>query len=440
MILVIAFIVGFAAGIGTALLLLLQKNQGLKTQLAVVEAERAHDSRVYRDTMAEKERLFNETLQRQQQHSRESLDALQARFDETVGKLKAEMASITSDMLRRRQEEFAGVASENMTRILEPLNLNLKQMREAVAENTSSHVRLGGALANNLQLVMQHSDAARQSAERLAEALRGGGKVQGDWGEVVLTELLEAHGLKEGIHFDTQVTLSQDRGVAATSGENMSRKRPDVVLNLDRDRVVIIDAKVSLTSFIDYVNAESEEMRTIALKKHIESLEKHVKELASKNYSSYVSPPKKSVNYVIMFVPTMAALYVATNAKSDLWRKAMDQGVYIADEQTLHAALKIIDLTWRQIAQAENHEKVYRLADEMLDRVAKFMEKFSEIGTRLKGVEKVYDEAFAKLKESGPGIPSTCRKLVEMGARPKKMPKGVSPSLLGLADTPDELD
>lgn len=394
--------------------------------------------KAYSRTIADKEKMFEDTLRLQQQNSHEALEALQGRFDETVAKMKAELESLTSEILKRRQEEFTATNRENMSQILEPLSINLRQMKEAVVENTTRHAQLGGQLASNIQLMLQHSDLARQSAEKLTEALRRGGKVQGNWGEQILTELLEMQGLHEGVHFDTQTYIADADGNPVLSDETGRKLQPDVILHLDRKRDVIIDAKVSLTSFLDYIEAESEEARETALKKHIDSIEKHVKELASKNYSSFVRAPRCSVNYVIMFVPNSGALYLAANNKPGLWRKAMEQGVYIADEQTLYAALKIIDLTWRQITQAENHEKVYGLANEMLDRVARFMEKFTDLGAKLKSAQKAYDEAKSKLKDEGQSIPTTCRKLVDMGAKPKKMPKGVDPSLLGMGATTDE--
>lgn len=407
-----------------------------RTKLSDLQSRNA----VLESKIQEKEKFYDDTLRLQRQHEKESLEAMQGRFDETIAKLKAELENATSDMLKKRQAEFVSTSSDSMTRILEPLNMSLAEMRKAVNENTMHHSKLGGQLENNLQLVMQHSDAARRSADRLTEALKGGGKVQGDWGETVLTELLESQGLKEGVHFDTQSTLVDERGKAIISEAGTSM-RPDVILHLDKKRDVVIDAKVSLSAFIDYVNAEDETGRTLALKKHVESIEKHVKELSKKDYSSYVTPPKTAVNYVIMFVPTTAALHVAANTKTDLWRKAMEQGVYIADEQTLYAALRIIDMTWRQISQAENHEKVYKLADEMLDRVTVFMEKFTAVGNKLNDAQKVYEEAYSKLKDSGTSIPVTCKKLIKMGVKSKKKPKGVDPELLGYAAlTEDEAE
>lgn len=372
-------------------------------------------------------------LRRADETHASTLDALQRRFDETVAKMKAELENVTAEMLRRRQAEFEMSSREGVSRILEPLNKSISEMRRAVTENTIRHSEMGGQLSSGIRLVMEHSDAARKSADRLADALRGGGKIQGDWGETVLTELLEAQGLEEGVHFDTQATLRDSAGNAVrTEGDRLLR--PDVILHLDRERDVIIDAKVSLSAYLDYMNAETDELRAKALREHVASVEKHVADLARKDYSSYVRPPKVRMNYVIMFVPNTVALYAATSHKPGLWRKAMERGVYIADEQTLYAALKIINLTWKQIAQAENHERVYALANEMLERVNRFAEQFVAVGTRLDDARKCYDAALGKLKDSGQSIPVTCAKLIKLGASVKPR-KGVSPEMLGMNQT-----
>ena len=423
---IICGIAGLVLGYVIGSLAMEKKATPYKVEIARLESQ-----------LVDKEKMFEETLLIQQQNSRDSLEAMQGRFDETVAKMKAEIENLTGDLLKKREQEFSERSKSDIAQILEPLNLNINEMRKAVNENTLRHTQMGGELSNNIRLVMQHSDAARQSAEKLAEALRGGGKVQGDWGEVVLSELLESQGLVKGRHFDTQATLTDEAGNTLLSDETGNKMRPDVILHLDNERDVVIDAKVSLTAFIDYVNAETEETRNLALKRHIDSIEKHVRDLASKNYSAYIRPPKRSVDYVIMFVPNSTALYLATNSKDDLWRNAMGRGVYIADEHTLYAALRIINLTWRQITQAENHEKVYKLADEMLDRVARFMEKFTAVGNKLKDADKAYEEALAKLRDSGQSIPATCRKLVSLGAKTKKTVKGVDKELLGIGNPAD---
>jgi DNA recombination protein RmuC len=149
----------------------------------------------------------------------------------------------------------------------------------------------------------------------------------------------------------------------------------------------------------------------------VDSIQKHVKELSGKDYSSYVKPPKIKMDYVIMFVPNTGALWAAVKAQPDLWRKAMEKNVYIADEQTLFAALRIINLTWTQITQAQNHERVFELANEMLDRVGQFMGKYKSMGDALAKAQKAYEDGEKKLQPSGQSILQTCGKLVKLGAK-----------------------
>lgn len=446
MIEVIIAIVCLCAGLAIGYTISHVKSLKFKEEAVRLEALISEKEKSFRSAMEEKERsytsIINEkeqahlaALLREQEHSKDSLEALQGRFDETVAKMKAELETQTSQILKKRQEEFEASSSENVSRILQPLNENIRQMREAVDKNTIRHSEMGGKLSDNIKLVIEHSDLARQSAERLVDALKGGGKIQGDWGETILTELLQSQGLVEGIHFDTQ-TAMKDMAGNTVKGEGNRTFRPDVILHLDRQRDIIIDAKVSLSAYLDYVNASTDDQRDRALRSHIQSVENHVNELSKKDYTAYVLPPRLRMNYVIMFVPNTVALYAATTAKPDLWRKAMEKNVYIADEQTLYAALRIINMTWRQIAQAENHEKVYSLANEMLDRVSAFYEKFSKIGKQLDDARKSYDDALNKLKDSGKSIPQTCRKLVNLGAT-VKMRKGVDPSLFVSSDSDD---
>jgi DNA recombination protein RmuC len=209
----------------------------------------------------------------------------------------------------------------------------------------------------------------------------------------------------------------RDAKGSVLKNEQGSMLRPDVIMHLDQKREIIIDSKVSLTAFMDYVNAETEEERQQYLKAHVDSLQKHVMELSKKDYSSFVCSPKVCMDYVIMFVPHTGALWTALNAQPNMWRKAMEKNVFIADEQTLFAALRIISLTWTQIAQAENHEKVYALANEMLDRVGQFMRRYQAIGKALDNAQTAYEDAEKKLQPNGQSILQTCAKLQKLGAK-----------------------
>ena len=368
--------------------------------------------------LAEKDAAWNDIMKGQEQ-----------RFNETMARMSEQMKNATADMLKDRQKEFADSSNQQLGQIVNPLRETIDKMKQTMADTTLKQTEMSSVLKDNIERSMQQAMAAKKSAEELANALKHGSKVQGDWGEAVLDELLTSQGLVRGIHYDTQTVIRDAQGNTVHTDDGATL-RPDVILHLDQRREVIIDSKVSLTAFLDYANADNEADRQRFLKTHIDSLQKHVKELSTKDYSAYVQPPKVRMDYVIMFVPHTGALWTALNAQPDLWRKAMEQNVFIADEQTLFAALRIISLTWTQIRQAENHEQVYRLANEMLDRVGQFMKKYTAIGKALKTATTAYDDAERKLQPSGQSILQTCAKLQKLGA--KQSDKNPLPQLIDI--------
>ena len=406
---------------------------------AKAETERQHleamadKERMYRQALEAKQQACDEAMAAQEKRHQEAMAALQARFNETMKRVTAQVQTATDDMLKQRQKEFAESSHTNLGQIVNPLRETIDKMKKAMDENTLKQTSMSSEMKANIEHMMRQSAAAQKSADELTRVFKHGSKVQGDWGETVLDELLEAQGLTRGIHYDTQAVIRNAQGEVVKSDDGSSL-RPDIILHLDQRREVIIDSKVSLTAFMDYVNAEDEEHRQQYLKAHIASLQNHVKELSVKDYSAYIQPPKVRMDYVIMFVPHTGALWTALNAQPDLWRKAMDRNVFIADEQTLFAALRIINLTWTQIAQAQNHEKVYALANEMLDRVGQFMKKYQALGKALDSAAKAYEDGEKKLLPTGQSILQTCAKLKKLGA--KTSDKNPLPQLVDVDEIP----
>ena len=407
--------------------------QALQEKEKACQAALAAKDEACHDALDAKETACREALAAQEKRHAEAMAAQQQRFDEVMAKVSAQVKSATDDMLKQRQREFAEASNANLGQIVTPLRETIEKMKQAMNENTLKQTSMSTEMRTNIEHMMRQSAAAQRSAEELTRVFKHGTKVQGDWGETVLDELLEAQGLTRGIHYDTQAVIRDADGRVVKTEEG-GLMRPDVILHLDQRREVIIDSKVSLTAFIDYVNADTEEARLQYLKAHVESLQKHVKELSVKDYSSYIQPPKVRMDYVIMFVPHTGALWTALNAQPDLWRRAMDKNVFIADEQTLFAALRIINLTWTQIAQAQNHEKVYALANEMIDRVGQFMKKYQAIGKALDSAAKAYEDGEKKLLPGGQSILQTCGKLVKLGAR--QSDKNPLPQLVDVDEIP----
>ena len=378
---IIAIIAALVGALATALIMQ-TRQQAVKTKADVLETqlklaqEQAQASRQEAEQhlaqqKQEAERQLAAQKQETEQRHREALEMQQRQFDETMAKVAAQMKNATDEMLKQRQKEFSEASSTNLGQIVNPLRETIDKMKQAMADSTEKQTAMGGEMRANLEQMIRQSEAARKSAEELARTFKLGNRVQGDWGETILGELLDAQGFKRGIHYDTQPYIRDASGNVVKT-EDGTTLRPDIILHLDQRREVVIDSKVSLTAFMDYV---------------------------------------------IMFVPHSGALWTALNAQPDLWRNAMGQNVFIADEQTLFAALRIINLTWTQIAQAQNHEKVYALANEMLDRVGQFMKKYEEIGAALDKAQKAHQEGSRKLAPQGQSILTTCAKLQKLGAK-----------------------
>lgn len=401
----IFIIVALAAGILIGYLLASRKTKELETLIQLREFEMKTTREQAQQIAEERERSHKATV-----------EAMQLRFDETIAKVTAQMQSATEEMLRQRQKEFAETSNVSIGQIVNPLRETIDKMKQAMNDSTLRQTAMSSEMKANIENLMQQTQAAKKSADELASVFRQGSKVQGDWGEAVLDELLQSQGLTKGIHYDTQSTIRDAAGNVIRSEEG-NMLRPDIILHLDTQRELIIDSKVSLSAYMEYANTSDETMKKVCLRKHVESIQKHVKELALKNYSAYVKPPKIRMDYVIMFVPHSGALWTALNAQPDLWRKALEQNVFIADEQTLFAALRIISLTWTQITQAQNHERVFQLANEMLDRVGQFMKKYNALGNALHKAQEAFDDGTRKLQPQGQSILQTASKLIKLGAQ-----------------------
>lgn len=441
---VVFLVVGVGIGIVIGTLIGRNKRQELQTSNEVLRTQLEGEKQRAETEVANSQRRIKESHDEWEAHARsmreeadkrhkEAFDSQEGRFKETLAKVTAQMKLATEEMLKQRQKEFAESSNAGLGQIVTPLKETIEEMKKAMQDSTRLQTRISGEMKTNIENMMRQSESAKRSTDELTRAFKHESEVQGIWGETVLDKLLTSQGLTQGIHYDIQPVIRDASGNTIKT-EKGSSMRPDVILHLDGKREVVIDSKVSLTAYIDYVNAKSEEERSAKLKEHVNSLNKHVDELSKKDYSSYIQPPKVKMDYVIMFVPHTAALWTALNTQPNLWRKAMEKNVYIADEQTLYAALRIIQLTWTQITQAQNHEKVFNLANEMMDRVGQFMKRYDDLGKALDKARETYEDGKKKLQPDGQSILQTCGKLKKLGAKPSS--KNPLPQLEDIDDVP----
>ena len=360
--------------------------------------------------------LHKEALSSLEKHHSQAIEAERTRYDEMLAKVTAQMKNTTEQMLQQRQEQLQQSNSAHMQQIVNPLRETIQRMETALKENKSTQETSTEAIKEKIATLVSTTMRVSDSAERLSNALTAENKTQGNWGEQKIESLLTAIGLERGLEYDAQEYLRDASGNIIVSDDTSRRMQPDIILHLDETRDLIIDSKVSLNAFVDYTNADDEQARELALASHLRSVRNHVKELAKKNYASYVKSPRQSVDFVMMFVPVDAALQLALAADPTLWREAMNQGVFIVGEQNLYAALRAVQVTWTTIKQNANNKAICDTAEELLNRVGDFMEKFNDLGKKLEKVNEAY-ESVAKKANSGQSVLGSARKLVKLGAK-----------------------
>lgn len=351
-----------------------------------------------------------------EQMSRETAER-DRHFREQLRLVQEQLQNATREMLGRRTEELSQQNTVQMTAIIEPLKDTIREMRLAMDNSRDTHNKNTASLEKAIEEVMRRTREIGAEADKLATALRNENKVQGNWGELILDELLASQGLKEGIHYEKQMTLRDRTGKAIVNEESGKRMIPDTVLHYPDGKDAVIDSKVSLAAFVDYQNAETEQEKEQALQRHVKSVRQHVQELARKDYSAYIKPPRQTLNYVMMFVPNEGALQLALAEDPALWRDAFAKGVFITGEQNLTAALRIIQIAWTQMQQAQNQEAIYDTARMLLDRIADFIGHFEEVGKKLQDASSSYTKAADKLRDGRMSVVGAANKLIKLGAK-----------------------
>ena len=350
-----------------------------------------------------------EDMEKLSKQAQENYDKALSQMRETV---VASMTAETEKLLRKREKELADENQTSMDGILKPLKESISAMEKAMKENASSHLetttKLSEQLKNAVKEMQEKTSDVGRKADTLSEALTGKPKVQGCFGENFLEAILAGEGLEEGKHYSREAA-------------NEDQSRPDFVFHFKEgleQKDLIVDSKVSLTAFVDYMNGETDEEKTAALDRHIRSVRKHIDELARKEYAKKNS--RSFADYVLMFMPRDMAFRVALEADPMLWQEAYKKGVLIATEQTIMPFLKIMQLTWNKFQHDTNTQRITQAAQNMIDRVGSFYDSYAELGRKLKAVFGEYNKGVAKLQDNGQSITTSARQVISLGVRRSK--------------------
>ena len=407
--------------------------QKLASDKMLADQADASDKRIAELKMAHEQQLqqIKEASELQLAQAKEAaeqqIDALRQMNREQVENqlklIKEQMQTTSEEVLKRRQEELGERNREQVSKIIDPLQQSLKDMQEALDKSKEQQSEALTRLDETIKVNMQKSAALGETADRLTRALTGEVKVQGNFGELKLKQLLEDLELKEGEQFDTQETLRDKAGNIA-KGDDGKGLIPDFILHFPNNRHVVVDSKMSLTYYERYMNAEDgTPEKTEYLKSHIASVRAQVKRLAKKEYSKYLPNGYNRLNFAIMYVPIEGALNLALLNDSTLWREAYDQGVMILGPQTMYMNLRVLEMMWTQVRQLSNQQAMMDAANSVIDRVQDFGMRFMDVESSMNDTIKKIAKLKITTADNGASIITAARNLLKAGAKENKKKK-----------------
>lgn len=339
--------------------------------------------------------------------------------------IKEQMQTTSEQILKNRQKELGEVNREQVSKIIDPLQQSLKLMREALDDSKEKHQEALHKLDATIQANMKNSEHLSDTAERLTRALTGEVKLQGNFGELKLKQLLEDLGLKDGEQYSSQEHLRDSLGNLIKDDEGKGLI-PDFILHFPNKRDVIVDSKMSFTAYERYVNAASPEEQTQALREHLVSVRAQVERLAKKDYSKYLQEGYNKLNFVIMYIHTEGALNLALLNDTSLWREAYDKGVLILGPQTMYMNLRILELMWTQVRQLNNQEDMVKAANMIVERTQEFAARFTKVEKNMRDTVDSMDKLKIITADSGQSIITAAKNLIKAGARENKKKTSLS--------------
>ncbi len=372
------------------------------------------------------ERQLNQTKEGNEKQIEALKQMNREQVDSQLKLIKEQMQTTSEEILKRRQDELGERNREQVSKIIDPLQESLKAMREAFDKSKEQQSEALTRLDETIKINMQKSTALGETADRLTRALTGEVKVQGNFGELKLKQLLEDLELHEGEQFDTQETLKDKAGRQA-KGDDGKGLIPDFILHFPNNRHVVVDSKMSLTAYERYMNTDDgDPVKTEHLKEHIASVRAQVKRLARKDYTRYLPGGYNKLNFAIMYVPIEGALNLALLNDDTLWREAYDEGVMILGPQTMYMNLRVLEMMWTQVKQLKNQQAMMDAANTVVDRVQDFGMRFIDVESSMNDTIKKMAKLKITTADSGPSIITAARNLIKAGAKENKKKKSLA--------------
>lgn len=350
----------------------------------------------------------------ERQRSAEEVKRLQEDHKQQISMLRTELENATHKILEQQSEKLKNNNSEQIGTILNPLREQLRNMKETIDQNKDSHARDASALREAVKILAERSERQNLATQNLTEALKNKGKVQGDWGEQVLEQILLSSHLREGIDFEMQGNVKDD------DGNNL---RPDVIIHCPDGSNIIIDSKVSLTAYSDYIAATNEEERDHASRENLMSINKHITELNNKNYNKLVP---NAVPMVLMFIPNEGSYILAFDRDPNIGLNAYKKNIVLINPTNLMLTITLVEQMWKNENRDKNVQSILKSATDLYDKFVTFAETFEKVGQQLSTTQSTYEKAIGQLKDGRGNIVHRLDELKTKGiATAKQIPESL---------------
>ncbi|MEH6590238.1 MAG: DNA recombination protein RmuC [Halioglobus sp.] len=396
-------------------------NDRLSTESVALRTELSASQQQYRQVKEDEARL--------DAHSREALRSAQEKIEllqSAREQMKVEFSSLANRIFEEKTERMTQTNKISLDHTLNPLKTQLQEFRKKVEDVYDKETRDRVSLRHELEQLKKLNEQMSEDAINLTRALKGDKKTQGNWGEVVLERVLEQSGLRKGKEYETQVNLQAEDG---------GRRLPDVIIRLPEGKDVVVDSKVSLVDYEQYINADDDDERQAYLQRHVTAIANHISGLSLKEYEKLEGI--RSLDFVLMFVPIESAFIAAFDADPEMFKKAYDKQVIVVSPTTLLATLRTIQTIWRYEHQNRNAEKIAAQAGGIFDQFALVIDSLDEVGRNLDKARDSFDQTHKRLRTGRGNLVRRVQQLQDLGARTKKK---LPASVIDIDDTEDQTE